>query len=104
MKKNYSAQKKKTVENTISRILFKILIAIAVIIFAFIIIDRANFSSGSLDFKSTKSTSVNEHTPSQLRWFNDFKGVENLSKKSNDKKSSNSSSGNTGFKFEGFKK
>lgn len=97
MRKN-NVQKKKTLENTLSRILFKILIGIAIAIFAFIIYDKVDLSSTSMTFSSPKKSNSSTHTPSDLKWYNSFKGVENVPAK--DKKSS----GGNGFKYEGFKK
>lgn len=89
MKKNYTTQKKKSLANTISNILFKILVGIAVLIFSYIIYDKTDLSSGSMNFSSTKKKSNNNYAPSDLKWFDSFKGVENVpDKNSKDKKNS----------------
>lgn len=96
-------QKKKTVLRTILNILYKILIAIAITIFAYIIYDKADFSTNSMDFKSMKKKDTSQkNLPSDLKWFDDFKGVENVPKKKTEKQKA--SNGNTGFRYEGFKK
>lgn len=101
--KKYKSQKKKTSLSTFLNILFKLLVAIAVILFIFIAYKKVNFSTAPISFPSKKgNSSVNSQTPSELRWFNDFKGIENVTDKN--KKKSSSSNGNTGFKYEGFKK
>ncbi len=102
MSKSHHVQKKKTLANTISRILFKVLVGIAVIIFVYIIIEKTDFSGGSMSFTSVKKNNNNAYTPTDLKWYNSFRGIENVPKKK-DKKSSGSN-GNTGFKYEGFKK
>jgi hypothetical protein len=89
MKKNNNIQKKKNLGNTISNILFKVLVGIAIIIFSYIIYDKADFSSGSMTFDSPKKKSNNAYTPSDLKWFDSFKGVENVPNKN--KKDKNSS-------------
>ncbi len=40
MSKSHNIQKKKTLANTVSRILFRVLVGIAVIIFAYILIEK----------------------------------------------------------------
>lgn len=95
-------QKKKTTANKISEIIFKILVGIAIAIFAFIIFTKTDFSGGSVTFSSIKKSESNAYTPSKLKWFDSFKGIENVPKKKTDK--SSGSNGNTGFKYEGFKK
>jgi len=102
MAKEYKVQKKKTLARQISDIIFKILVAIAVIIFAYIAYDKVDFGTTSVTFNAPKKTKQDDHTPSELRWFDTFKGIENVPNK-NDKKNSNSNGGN-GFRYEGFKK
>lgn len=89
MNKNNNIQKKKNLVNTISNILFKVLIGIAILIFSYIIYDKADFSSGSMTFDSPKKKSNNAYTPSDLKWFDSFKGVENVP--SNNQKNKDSS-------------
>lgn len=101
MNNKKNVQKKKTLANTFSRVLFKTLVVVAVVLFGYIIFDRADFSSSSMTFKSGKNTSSG-YTPSELKWYDSFRGIENVPDK-NAKKSSGSN-GNTGFRYEGFKK
>lgn len=98
MSKKNKIQKKKTLANTTLNILFKVLIGIAVIIFAYIIYDKSDFSSSSMTFSSSKKSRSTAGTPSDLRWFDSFKGIENVKDKNGKK------SGGSGFKYEGFKK
>ncbi|WP_072681208.1 hypothetical protein [Arcobacter sp. LA11] len=102
MSKSRKVQKKKTLANTISRIVFKGLVGIAVILFAYILYDKTDFSSNTMTLSSPKKSQSTAYTPSQLKWFDSFGGVENVPSKN--KKKSSKSSGNTGFKYEGFKK
>lgn len=107
MKKEYSVQKKKTTANTISRFLFKSLVAIAILIFAYTIIDRTNFQTSSMGTGSFKKEAPNANVPSQLRWVDSFKGIENVpdKKQKKEKEKKNSSGGSsTGFNFQGFGK
>lgn len=97
MAKKNSVQKKKTTTIVILNILIKTLVAVAVIIFSFIIIKKTGFMSGGLDFSSTKKSRNKTTAPSQVNWFNSFKGIENVPDK-------NSKGGNSGFKYNGFNK
>jgi len=94
------AQKKKTTTNKVSEIIFKILVGIAILIFAFILLTKTDFSGNSMTFTSVKKSESTAQTPSQLKWFDSFKGVENVPSK----KSKESSNGGSGFRYEGFKK
>ncbi len=76
MKNN--VQEKKNLKNTILNILFKILIVTAVAIFAFIAYDKADFSSSSMTFGKPEKKKSDPRMPSDLKWFNSFKGVENV--------------------------
>lgn len=103
MSKIHNVQKKKTLANTISQILFKVLVGIAVIIFIYILIEKTDFSGGSMTFTSVKKNNNNNtYTPTDLKWYDSFRGIENVPKKKSEK--SKGSNGNTGFKYEGFKK
>jgi len=95
-------QKKKTTTRVVLDILFKFLVAIAVIIFAYILYDKTDFSTNSMTLSTPKKSKSTAYTPSQLKWFDSFGGIENVPSKN--KKKSSKSSGNTGFKYEGFKK
>lgn len=95
MKKNNHIQKKKNLANTISNIIFKMLIGIAILIFAYIIYDKTDLSSGSMNFSSSKKKSNNAYAPSDLKWFDSFKGVENVPNKNSKEK--NNSSGSKNF-------
>jgi hypothetical protein len=87
MAKEESVQKKKTLGNTISRIVFKILVAVAVLIFTYVIVDKSDISLGTFNSKDGKDSKV-IRTPHELKWFNDFKGVENVPSKQQKEKSS----------------
>jgi len=97
-------QKKRTTTKVVFDILFKFLVAIAIIIFAYILYDKTDFSTNSLSLTSKKKTPPQSHIPSELKWFDDFRGVENVPDKNAKKKSNSGSSGHSGFKYEGFKK
>lgn len=99
MAKKYKKQKKKTTLNVILNTLFKTLIAVAVVIFSYIILVKTGFTSGGFDFTTTKKSKSKSYTPTQLKWYDSFKGVENVPDKNKD-----SSGGNTGFKYQGFNK
>lgn len=101
MKKEYGIQKKKTLGRTIANIAFKVLVGIAVIIFAYILYDKVDYSTGKMSYSSTKST-PSASVPSQLKWFDDFKGIENVPDKNAKKKKE--SNGSTGFNYQGFNK
>ncbi|AXH12825.1 hypothetical protein [Halarcobacter bivalviorum] len=93
MAKEYKIQKKKTVATTVSQVTFRILVTIAIIIFAYLIYDKMDFANGGFDFSSADRNKVETKTPEQLKWFDDFKGVENVpSKKQLEEK--NEKSGN----------
>ena len=96
-------QKKKSTLTVLLNILFKILLLIAVSIFAYIIYDKADFSTNNLEFKSSSNNTSKSDSPRELIWFDDFKGIENVPNKKM-KKEENSSNDNTGFRYEGFKK
>lgn len=100
-------QKKRGPFKAFLDIVFKILIFIAIIIFIYIALTKVDFSTGKMDFAPKKD--VNEGSaPSSLRWFDDFKGVENIPskkqleerKKAEEEKKAGSA---TGFNFRGFK-
>lgn len=93
-------QKKKTTLNTFLDILFKALVVIAILIFVYIAATKVDFSAGELTFESKGKTKVEADTPSQLKWFDDFKGVENVPNKK--QKEEKSKSSNTGFTYKGF--
>lgn len=100
MAKKYKIQKKKTLKNDLLNVLFKLFVLIAVVIFAYIIIEKTDFSTGSMQITSIKKTKTEAAAPSELKWFDSFKGIENIKNKEDRK----SSSGDSGFKYEGFKK
>lgn len=93
MVKKESTQKKKTLGNTIARIAFRLLIVIAVLIFIYAFYEKIDFSGSSFTPKSSKDTTSSSNVPSELKWFDDFKGVENIPNK-NTKKQKDSSGGN----------
>ncbi len=94
-------QKKRTTTRLILNTLFKILIIIVLIIFAYILYNKMNFSTNSIMFSLKKKTSNHTHTPSALKWHDDFKGIDNMSNEKKKKKQKGSSSG---FSYEGFNK
>jgi hypothetical protein len=54
-----------------------------------------------MDFKSPKKSKFEADAPEELKWFDTFKGIENVpSKKQEKKKESGDSS--TGFNYQGF--
>ena len=101
MKKDQHIQKKKTPVTVALDILFKGLVAVAIIIFLYIAYDNVDFSSSGLSFSSNKKSEPVTYTPGPLKWFDDFKGVENVPDKNAEK---NSNGSNSGFKYEGFNK
>jgi hypothetical protein len=101
MAKNEKIQKKKTQARLFLDILFKILVGVAIIIFIYIGFTKVNFSSGEMDFKSPQKSKFEADAPEELKWFDSFKGIENVpSKKQEKKKESGDSS--TGFNYQGF--
>lgn len=78
MIKENKIQKKKTVATTVSQTLFKVLIAVAIIVFSLLVFDKLNLSNGAFSFGSDGKNKEAIKTPEQLKWFNDFKGVENV--------------------------
>lgn len=101
MKKEPSIQKKKTPMITFLDILFKVLVGIAVIIFTYIIYTKSDFSSNQMQFSPKKKEYSNDSTPGKLKWYDDFRGIENVPDKNAKKEKA---SGNSGFRYEGFKK
>ena len=97
MAKKYKIQKKKTLLRTVVDIIFKIFVLITILVFSYILYDRADFKTNKFDFKSKKGNSKATDAPSKLQWFDDFKGIENVSDKKKKEKSFN-----TGFSYEGF--
>ncbi len=105
MAKNEKIQKKKTQARLFLDILFKILVGVAIIIFIYIGFTKVNFSSGKMDFKSPKKSKFEADAPEELKWFDSFKGIENVpSKKQEQNKKESGGSGSTGFKYQGFGK
>ena len=108
MAKKYKTQKKKTTAHYVLTTLIKILLFIVVIIFAFIAYTKVNFSTKSLSFDSLQKKPSNAPAPSELKWFDDFKGVENVQKsrsgKKEPKKQKDTREPKSGFKFQGFGK
>lgn len=107
MAKNYNIQKKKqTTTYYVLTTLIKILLFIVVAIFAFIAYTKVNFGNKSLDFNTLQKKPSNAPAPSELKWFDDFKGVENVQKNQgkDKKKKEMKQDPKTKFKFNGFKK
>ncbi len=103
MRKNYKTQKKKNTNSTILGILLKTLVATVIIVVTLIVYKKVDFSTSSLTFSSPKKSRSNVYTPSELRWFDDFRGVENVSNKDGSKKRGQGGA-SSGFKFEGLGK
>lgn len=101
--KQEKIQKKKTDTIRFFDILFKILVVFAIIIFSYIAITKIDFSTGKMDFNSPKK-STQADAPSQLKWFDHFKGVENVPSKKQKEDKSKGENGSTGFKYQGFGK
>lgn len=97
MAKEYKTQKKKTVATTVSQTLFKILVTIAIIIFALLIYDKINFGKSGFDFSSTKVKDTERSAPERLKWFDDFKGVENVPTKKQQEESDEKKGNFLGF-------
>lgn len=89
MKNKYKVQKKKTLANTITSILFKVLILIVVIVLSYITYTKTDLSSETMSFTSKKKTPTNVYTPSKLRWFDSFQGIDNVPSKNKKKRSGN---------------
>ena len=103
MKKSYGIQKKETLGKKISNIVFKVLVGVAVLIFCYIAYDKVDFSTNSISFTSKqKNDSRNAYVPSELKWNDPFKGIENIPDKN--AKKSDSEGSNSGFKYQGFNK
>ena len=90
MAKEYKEQKKKTTTIVVLDILFKTLVAIAVIIFAYILIEKTDYSGGSMEFTTVRKTETEPLTPGPLKWFDTFKGIENVPSKKKKENSENS--------------
>jgi hypothetical protein len=56
-----------------------------------------------MDFKSPQKSKFEADAPEELKWFDSFKGIENVpSKKQEQNKKESGGSGSTGFKYQGF--
>ncbi len=102
MAKNEKIQKKKTQTRLFLDILFKLLVAVAIIIFIYIGFTKVDFSSGEMDFSSPKKTKFEADAPEELKWFDTFKGIENVPTKKQKEGKSKDGSSSTGFKYQGF--
>jgi hypothetical protein len=89
MKNKYKIQKKKTLANTITSILFKILILIVIIVLSYITYTKTDLANESMSFTSKNKTPDNVYIPSKLRWFDSFQGIENVPSKNKKKRSGN---------------
>ncbi len=101
MAKNEKIQKKKTQTRLFLDMLFKLLVGIAIIIFIYIGFTKVDFSSGKMDFNSPKKTKFEADAPEELKWFDTFKGIENVPSKKQEQ-NKKESGGTTGFKYQGF--
>lgn len=54
-----------------------------------------------MQFSPKKKEYSNDSTPGKLKWYDDFRGIENVPDKNAKKEKA---SGNSGFRYEGFKK
>ncbi|QDF28312.1 hypothetical protein [Halarcobacter anaerophilus] len=77
MEKKVPVQKKKTTIHFVLETLIKILTVIVVIIFGFLAYHKISISSG-FDFSSASKNKKDTRMPSELKWFDDFKGIENV--------------------------
>lgn len=100
MEKKITIQKKKTSLYTLLEVLVKILIVMIVIVLALIAVQKLNLSN-TFDFSNSKSKDV-ERIPSELKWFDDFKGIENIPDKDTEKDGSSGGSKNF-LQYEGSK-
>ena len=78
MANNNKTQKKKTTLHLVLDILFKILLAVVLIFFILIMYKKFNFSTGGFDFNSVNKNKNQVKMPQELKWFDDFKGIENV--------------------------
>ncbi|WP_320036405.1 hypothetical protein [Halarcobacter sp.] len=93
MAKNYKTQKKKTTTHFVLETLIKILSVVVIIILSFIAYHKISISDG-FDFSSASKSRDNARMPSELKWFDDFKGVENVPDKNAKKGGSSGGSQN----------
>ncbi|RXJ67708.1 hypothetical protein CRV08_10085 [Halarcobacter ebronensis] len=78
MEKEKKIQKKKTTLHMVLELLFKILLVLAIIIFTLVMYQKFNFNTQGFDFSSTNKSKTEPNMPSELKWFDDFKGIENV--------------------------
>lgn len=93
MEKNYKTQKKKTTTHFVLETLIKILSVVVIIILAFISYHKISISNG-FDFSSSSKSNKEAKMPSELKWFDDFKGIENVPDKNAKKGGSSGGSQN----------
>lgn len=91
MAKNESLQKE-NLRNTLLRVGIKTAIGLGIIVFIYVFYEKIDFSANSFSPKSSGKTS--SAAPSELKWFNDFKGVENVPVQNSKQKEKSSSGGN----------
>ncbi len=103
MLKKEKIQKKKTQTRRFLDVLFKVLVAVAIIIFAYIGFTKVDFSSSTVDFKSSNKPRYEANAPSELKWFDTFKGIENVPSK-NQKENKERGGSSSGFNYQGFGK
>lgn len=102
MQDEIKIQKKKTAVNTALDILFKSLVGVAISIFGYIAFTKVNLSTNKVSFDSKSKSTANNSVPPELKWYDSFRGIENVpSKKQKEEKKTNGTGG-TGFNFKGF--
>ncbi|WP_321468520.1 hypothetical protein [Halarcobacter sp.] len=98
MSKNYKTQKKKTTTHFVLETLIKILFIVVLIILGFVAYHKISISDG-FDFSSASKSKKDARMPSELKWFDDFKGIENVPDK-NGKKGGSSGEGQNFLQYE----
>lgn len=93
MAKDYKIQKKKSTTYFVIETLIKILLVVVIIILGFIAYHKISISSG-FDFSSASRSKESARVPSELKWFDDFKGIENVPDKNSKKNKNNNGSQN----------
>lgn len=98
MEKKIKIQKKKTTTHFVLETLFKIFIVIAIIILSFVAYHKISISTG-FDFGAASKSKQEAQMPSELKWFDDFKGIENVPDK-NSKKDGTATEGQNFLQYE----
>jgi len=77
MAKKIPIQKKKTLGYSILIFLIKILSLLLMVILGILIFNKLNMSS-IFDFSDSTKNKQDSRIPAQLKWYDDFKGIENV--------------------------